>query len=217
MSEEVYRKDECAAILATLMEYEPLNVFPNEVLRHIAKVIERGILNSSVQKAKEKGIPTYWADDNFVALYASIGYTLKMNLDINSSVNIDKTPEIRYYIASRIYNYLILKYTKFLIREHELLLPTVWEKIQSYVEYMDPKIMSSMNSNKLNPLINKPYIEQIHIREQQETKIKFSTMYQCICGERKTISYEIQTRSLDEGGTQFIKCVSCNKVWTSRH
>lgn len=33
------------------------------------------------------------------------------------------------------------------------------------------------------------------------------------CGGKRTISYQKQTRSADEGSTTFAKCVDCNKQW----
>lgn len=33
------------------------------------------------------------------------------------------------------------------------------------------------------------------------------------CGSKKTISFQKQTRSADEGSTTFVKCVVCKKMW----
>jgi DNA-directed RNA polymerase subunit M/transcription elongation factor TFIIS len=87
-------------------------------------------------------------------------------------------------------------------------------KIKDYIPCIQPQLMGKLSSEELNPLINKPYVDQLLIREQQETKVKYSTMYKCsACGERKTISYTIQTCSGDEGDTQFVKCLCCPRVW----
>jgi DNA-directed RNA polymerase subunit M/transcription elongation factor TFIIS len=36
---------------------------------------------------------------------------------------------------------------------------------------------------------------------------------ECVCGSKKTISFQKQTRSADEGSTTFAKCVQCKRTW----
>jgi len=217
MGEEKYRNDEREGILACLREYAPFTTLPVRAQEWTVRVIERSLFNSTIDKAKEKNIPTYWGEDNFVAQYASLGYTLKINLDINSSVNRDRPKKIREYAVSKVYNFLAFRYFRSLVKKMGLFPVELCDKIQKLVPYFDLRRVGTLNSQELNPLINEPYIIQLKIRSEQGTKIKFSTMYTCSsCGEKKTKLYELQTRSLDEGGTLFVQCVICGKVWTSR-
>src|SRR5271166_3376689 len=95
------RITEYNAILGCLKEYSLFDKLHSEIQLWAAKTIERSLFNAVIDKAKEKGIPTYWTEDDFISQYASLGYTLKINLDVNSSVNRDKLcPD---YSASRVY------------------------------------------------------------------------------------------------------------------
>lgn len=215
MESNPIRTLEYKSIFECLTQYQPFSEFPEAVLSKIAQLIERSINNSAIDKSKEKGIPNYWSDENFISQYSSVGYNVKINLDINSSVNKNKPKQIGEYTISQVYNYVIYKYTRFITqRVYGEVSPIIWTKILGYLPHFDPKKIGELSSIVLNPLINKPYVEQLHIREKQETQVKYSTMYQCACGERKTISYTLQIRSLDEGGTCFIKCLCCPRIWT---
>ena len=206
------RDSEREAILIALLEHHPMRQFPEIVMELIAKRLESSVYNASIDKAKEKGIQTTWRTENFIAQYASIGYTFKINLDVNSSVNRDRPENVRKHVAQKICNYITWSYCK-----HLNVLPAETMKyVGEFLTYFNPCEVGNLSSYELNPYINEPYVQQISIREQQEAKKKYSTMYKCSrCGEKKTIFYEIQTCSLDEGGTQFIECLNCGKVWRS--
>ena len=38
-------------------------------------------------------------------------------------------------------------------------------------------------------------------------------VFECKCGSKRTIHFELQTRSADESLTQYIQCIVCNKRW----
>jgi DNA-directed RNA polymerase subunit M/transcription elongation factor TFIIS len=188
---------------------------PDGALEHLAQMIERSIYNAAIDKSKEKNTPTCWNSEAFVEQYSSIGYTVKINLDVHSSVNKNKDSIIGEYVAQRLYNYMIWQYACVVCRK--VLGLTICPKVQNYLPHFDPRKLGYCNSQELNPLINRDYVETIILRTQQETKVKTSSMYKCICGEKKTVSYHLQTRSLDEGGTLFIRCLSCQRVWSLRN
>jgi len=41
-------------------------------------------------------------------------------------------------------------------------------------------------------------------------------IHECVCGSKKTFSWQLQTSSSDEGMTNFVKCVKCKKQWKMR-
>jgi len=210
------RKLEQEGVLTCLREYSPFARLPVGDLQIVAACIERGIHNAAYDKACEKCIPLRWDNENFVAQYSSVGYDVKINLDINSSINAGREDEIRYYVAERVYNWVILRYTRALALHHNPDSAPVWQAVEQYLATIGPDRLGYLSFDNLNPLINKPYIDQLKIREKQETQIKYSTMYSCkSCGNRKIITYLLQTRGLDEGSTQFFRCLTCQKIWSS--
>lgn len=214
------RENERKQIYDAIISYRLFNTLTNAQIQWLIKTIERGLYNTTIDKAKEHNIPVYWHNNNFVARYTSLGYTLKMNIDINSSVNQHRPTFVREYVASRIYAWFTIKYLRFLVKSMRTLRqasPQVMQYIGSYIPHFDPEKLAGMPAQELNPLINEPYILRLQIRAEQSTKIKYSKMYSCYnCGEKKTKVYELQTRSLDEGGTLFIECLVCGCVRRSR-
>lgn len=66
---------------------------------------------------------------------------------------------------------------------------------------------------------NSPWFEEY--RKQIEEEDKFMTtpfeieegVLECKCGSKRTISFQKQTRSADEGSTTFAQCVECGAKW----
>ncbi len=66
---------------------------------------------------------------------------------------------------------------------------------------------------------NHPYFRKV--KRQIETEDYFITnpleidkgVLTCKCGSQKTISFQRQTRSADEGFTTFAQCVECGNRW----
>jgi DNA-directed RNA polymerase subunit M/transcription elongation factor TFIIS len=60
-----------------------------------------------------------------------------------------------------------------------------------------------------------------HYKQQIEEEDQFMTtpfeieegVLECKCGSKKTISFQRQTRSADEGSTTFAQCVECGSKW----
>jgi DNA-directed RNA polymerase subunit M/transcription elongation factor TFIIS len=215
------RITERCAILDSLREYAPFLTWPDDLQNYAAAIIERGLYNITIDHAKINNVPTYWGNSAFLAQYASLGYTIKINIDVNSSINKNKSPEINSYAVSRINNYFKILYFRYLMNtfyQHNniLTLPGIFQQIIAAIPYFELRKVGSLSASDINPHINVPYISQLDMRAKQSTVIKYSTMYKCLCGESKTHIYELQTRSFDEGATIFVRCISCCKVWTTR-
>jgi DNA-directed RNA polymerase subunit M/transcription elongation factor TFIIS len=79
---------------------------------------------------------------------------------------------------------------------------------------INPLDVASLTSNQLCPSKSKKIIEELHIRSQQEVRIKTSTLYKCHKCSKKRVKIQIfQGRSLDEGSTISITCTLCQHKW----
>lgn len=227
MDDVQYRIQETKAIIDCLKSLP----FPKRDIISAAKIIERSINNATIETAKKISIPTYWEDDRFIAVYASTGYALKMNLDPESSlskslITIDGNTKPDTTTASllkgvgslykKVYNAVLAIYVIRVLKSQGISSEVLTE-LRQRVAPLDLSKLAYMGPLELNPEINQPYVDHLNVRFKQETKVKFSTMYKCICGESKTTSYQLQIRSLDEGGTVFIQCLACRRVWTSKN
>jgi DNA-directed RNA polymerase subunit M/transcription elongation factor TFIIS len=76
------------------------------------------------------------------------------------------------------------------------------------------------NYQKYNNFFNPDYRDELkkqHLREltkfvQENAIVSLGEAEKCkYCGQNSVLTYTIQTRSLDEGGTNKKKCLSCNR------
>lgn len=74
-------------------------------------------------------------------------------------------------------------------------------------------IIASMHPEQLNPELYADQIEEYSQRKNVSFDIVYCTHYLCTCGARKTIVTRAQLRSADEGGTDLIHCIACNRRW----
>jgi DNA-directed RNA polymerase subunit M/transcription elongation factor TFIIS len=59
--------------------------------------------------------------------------------------------------------------------------------------------------------------EEQEAKEEQTTPLITTNQFLCMsCGKRECVYYLSQTRSADEGMTQYITCVHCGKSWKNR-
>ena len=214
------RDIEKSAILRVCNNYDKFNLLNLSLKIKLVKLIESGILNSAIDKSRERNIQTYWDNENFIELYSNIGYTIKFNIDIESSINKNKENKVRTYLIENLYNYILIYYLKMIYKKNQnktilhILPDKLFQMILSYINFIDPKKIGYMSDIELNPFINQIYIDELNIRCQQTVKVKFSSMYTCNqCGSKKSRQREIQTRSGDEGGTLFINCLNCGHIW----
>jgi DNA-directed RNA polymerase subunit M/transcription elongation factor TFIIS len=195
--------------------YEPFKKLPANIKKIIIVKIEKSILNASIDEAVKKNLSTYWENTDFLEIYNTNSYRVKTNLDIDSYVNKNKKENIKCYLIKQIYNYAKLLFLKHLQKTTlSMLDDTNIEEITKYVYFIDPEALGNMDSLKLNPMINKEYIDELELRNEQKLNVKYSEMYKCgNCGKRKTKQRQVQTRSADEGSTLFITCIECNHEW----
>lgn len=194
------RQDEVRAITQCLVSYGDIAKLPESDVQYLAELIELGVYNHSVRKAQERHIQVSWQDQVFFEIYSNISYNVKVNLDIESSVNKSHNEKTQTYLASKMYEFLIHSHTQ---GDSELA-PNL----------LNPESLGAASSVDLNPHINQAYLDEIDLRNQQGIVMKFSQMYRCgRCGKRKARVREIQSASLDEGSTLFITCIGCGNRW----
>ena len=220
------RKNERNAIGACCKSFKLFRNLDLTLQHKLIFDLESSILDASIDSARERNIPVYWDSNEFIDQYSSIGYNVKINIDINSSVNRNKKDNfIRHYLILNLYNTVITKYLSKLYLKYNksnksnsinlFNIPmSIFNYILSYIPTLNINLVGYMNSLELNPYINQIYIDALELRCKQIVKIKYSEMYTCQqCGNKKTQMREIQTRSSDEGGTLFINCIICGSTW----
>ena len=217
---EIIRSRERTAIGNCCAAYKLFKELDYAIQKETIISIESSILDASVDKAKYQNIPTYWDSKEFVEQYSNTGYHVKINLDINSSVN-RRDEGTKYYFINLVYKAAIVNYLRRLYDKQPnasmlLRMPKlVYDKILRYISSTNIKTIGYMTSLEMNPNINQIYIDELNVRGQQMVKIKYSEMHVCYqCGNKKTQTREKQTRSLDEESTLFITCVICGNRWT---
>lgn len=197
---------------------EKYNLLDPNLQKKLIDSIEISILNSAIDKSNQRGISVYWDNELFVEQYSNIGYKVKINLDINSSVNINKPEHVKNYLINNLCDFMQFKLLKTLkIKNFSYLLDKLsFNDLDLIAKYfiIDPENVGYLNSLQLNPYINQAYIDELDFRSKQNIKIKFSTMYKCSrCSNSKVSLQEKQTRSLDEPSCLFIHCLVCSHTW----
>lgn len=80
---------------------------------------------------------------------------------------------------------------------------------------LDPEMFFTMTLDQLRPEANREIHEDIEIRSNIKIQEKTSSMYQCICGERRTIVESKQLAGADEPPCVTARCVKCNRKWVT--
>ena len=79
---------------------------------------------------------------------------------------------------------------------------------------IDPRNIANMSSREMCP---EKYVEidrKIESQKNVKHTVKTSKLYTCkICGKKEVEITLAQTRSLDEGNTALVRCVSCGNNW----
>lgn len=186
----VFRQREYMAIFEIIDDYAKNQTdsemkLTYEEKKTLARRIERSCHNSAINIAEEKSISQYWENEDFVDIYSNVGYQVKINLSPKSHVG-DK------YLITNIISYI------------------------KTGKGINPENLGFMKPEELCPSKSEKDREEIRIRYKQKIKKKTTEMYQCPnrgCRARNAEYEVIQTRSGDEGGTQFLTCVTCGQDW----
>jgi DNA-directed RNA polymerase subunit M/transcription elongation factor TFIIS len=79
---------------------------------------------------------------------------------------------------------------------------------------LDPRLIAFLKHYDLVPDKWKTLLDKKQKLENKLNNIPTSDVYKCYkCGMRKVITYQIQTRGLDEDATTFVKCCNCGNLW----
>lgn len=79
---------------------------------------------------------------------------------------------------------------------------------------IDLSKIGSMTSDELSPDKSQNIKDVLNLRNNQEIKVKTSTLYTCRNCKKKEVSIrEYQGRSLDEGSNLSLTCLFCNYNW----
>jgi DNA-directed RNA polymerase subunit M/transcription elongation factor TFIIS len=78
-----------------------------------------------------------------------------------------------------------------------------------------PRFIAFMSPSQLCPKNWKDLLDKKQMKEEKENNLPTTDIYKCRkCDQRKcTVSF-LQTRSIDEPMTIFVKCCNCYNTWT---
>jgi len=183
---------------SALFTFEPFRALPVNIREETIRIIELSIYKKNVSLNDTLNEDLYLADL----------YSLKINIDITSSVTRNVSPSDEGLLARRIYRYAQLMYFM------QLNIPEViLRRFANMYHILDIQSLAVMNPQLYNNNINGKYFNDVKTRADAGIVIKTTRMYLCKCGERRAKTTKAQTRGLDEAETLFIECVACGNSW----
>jgi DNA-directed RNA polymerase subunit M/transcription elongation factor TFIIS len=108
----------------------------------------------------------------------------------------------------RVYDYKVNEIIGNIKRNHDLI-----SELHSNIK--KPRFLAFMTPSQLCPKIWEELLEKKHMKEEKENNLPTTDIYRCRkCEQRKcTVSF-LQTRSIDEPMTIFVRCCNCYNTWT---
>lgn len=206
--DRICRDEETRCIREVFSNYPRFGLLSEYYQRELCRLLEIGVNNCAFDKATMRKIPQVWNDSRYVELYSNIGFNLKINLDITSSVNARLPESYQSYLANMIINWTLIDLIEGVFG------PTCASLIGAYIPYVSPRSCAYLEGDMMNPYPSKKYLDEIHLREQQKVATKFTEMYPCPrCGVRRATYFAFQGRGLDEDNTLHITCDACSFSW----
>lgn len=82
---------------------------------------------------------------------------------------------------------------------------------------LDPHWVAFMTPQQVHPIRWKKELEKRRLAEQASNEKKVTDIYKCRkCGDRKSTTTQMQTRSADEPMTIFVTCLTCYNTFTTQ-
>jgi DNA-directed RNA polymerase subunit M/transcription elongation factor TFIIS len=82
--------------------------------------------------------------------------------------------------------------------------------------WMDPHFVAFMSPQQMHPVRWAKELEKRRVTEAADANKKVTDIYKCRkCGDRKSTTTQMQTRSADEPMTIFVTCLTCYNTFTT--
>lgn len=140
-------------------------------------------------------------------------YDMKISMEIEAgvfeySLLYIVTNNLLKQLISSVYNHKIYDLSKNMEMNNDLITDAKTNRIK-------PRMMAFMSPSQLCPTKWETLLAKKHLKEEKENNLPTTDMYKCRkCDQRKcTISF-LQTRSIDEPMTIFVRCCNCYNAWT---
>jgi transcription elongation factor S-II len=111
-------------------------------------------------------------------------------------------------LVSSVYNYKVKDIIENMKKNKDLIIDIKENRIK-------PHMLAFMSPSQLYPQNWEQLLAKKHFKEEKENNLPTTDMYKCRkCEQRKcTVSF-LQTRSIDEPMTIFVRCCNCYNTWT---
>jgi DNA-directed RNA polymerase subunit M/transcription elongation factor TFIIS len=155
--------------------------------------IEAGCYEYVLDIAEEDGYEKSFGDYLFATTYSSIVNKILSNLIVK-----DDNRQLLNYIMGN--------------KEYDELGDEIVENEEDRIQQL--KLLAKMTTEELCPNSNKKIRDELESRKKQIIKRNICKIFTCPkCKHNETTSKIHQTKALDEGSTQTIKCERCNYRW----
>lgn len=182
------------AQIAEILARNPGQVGVDAAIHRVASAIEGSSYAYARQRCAGLGVNTF-ENESFQSAYNHSLYNLRYKLDgTRPRPNTELVAKINYCI--RVHRYC-----------SGALAAAVCDQI------LPLGSLAIMRPEELAPELYAANLAEYDLRKNVKLDIVYATHYKCICGVSKTIVRTVQMRSADEGTTDLIRCIACNRHW----